>query len=61
MKGSNSYLEEDEQAACAPLHFDRVEIRGKHIIADNEILHELKGHRQQYDEPDGGSYAPALV
>ena len=60
MKGNQPYLE-DEPADYAPLHFQKIEIRGKHVIADNEILHELKGHRQQHDESDGGSYAPALV
>lgn len=60
MKGNYSYSEE-ETAADAPLHFGKLELRGKHVVADNEILHELKGYRHQYDESDGGSYAPALV
>jgi len=61
MRGTHSHCEDDEYAAYAPLHFDKIEIRGKHVIADNEILHELKGHRQRFDESEGGGYAPALV
>jgi len=61
-RGKSSFSYEEECAAEAPLHFGKIEIRGKHVIADNEILHELKGHRQRFgEESDGGFYAPALV
>ncbi len=62
MRGSSSEPDEQQIAADAPQHFSKIEIRGKHVIADNEILHELKGHRPYYsDESDGGHYAPTLV
>lgn len=62
MTGKSEFSDGDDCAADAPLHFGKIEIRGKHVIADNEILHELKGHRRNFsDESDGGSYAPALV
>lgn len=43
----------------APRHFRSIEIRGRHVIADGEYLHELCGDVR--DRMDGGSYDAALV
>ena len=60
-RGKHSFSNEDN-CADAPLHFGKLEIRGRHVIADDEILHELNGQRQRFsEEPEGGFYAATLV
>jgi hypothetical protein len=41
-RGKHAFSDEDD-CADAPLHFGKLEIRGQHVIADDEILHELNG------------------
>lgn len=47
--------------ADTPLHFNSFEVKGHHLLADGEALHELAGYRRPSTLDDGGAYDAVLV